>query len=135
LTTIRSMLPLKRQRQTFMSPAELIAAGELVYGSQWRKPLAEAVGYSRRMIWYYEFGERQIPEHVAICVRHLADLGPVGSLVRSSIRRAAPDLPPGRAHRIAVQILADLAGAGFLQKGDAPVSARRPLADIAFSRR
>ena len=43
-----------------MTPAELIAAGELVYGSQWRKPLAEAVGYSRRMIWYYEFGERQI---------------------------------------------------------------------------
>ncbi len=98
-----------------MTPAELIAAGELVYGSQWRKPLAEAVGYSRRMIWYYEFGERQIPEKVATCVRRLADLGPVGSLVRSSIRRVAPDLPRGRAHQIAVQILADLTGAGLVR--------------------
>ena len=101
-----------------MTPAELIAAGELVYGSQWRKPLAEAVGYSRRMIWYYEFGERQIPENVAIRVRRLADLGPVGSLVRSSIKRAAPDLPPGRAHQLAVQILSDLTGAGILQRGE-----------------
>ena len=72
------------KRQPFMSPAELIIAGELVYGSQWRKPLAKAIGYSRRMIWYYESGERQIPENVAISVRRLADLGPVGSLVRSS---------------------------------------------------
>jgi hypothetical protein len=94
---------------------ELIAAGELVYGSQWRKPSAEAVGYSRRMIWYYEFGERQIPEKVAVRIRRLADLGPVGSLVRSSIRRAAPDLPPGRPHHIAVQVLADLTGAGLVR--------------------
>jgi hypothetical protein len=111
----QSMRKQKGELGTFMSPAELIAAGELVYGSQWRKPLAEAVGYSRRMIWYYEFGERQIPENVAIRVRHLADLGPVGSLVRSSIRRAAPDLPRGRAHQIAVQILAALTGAGLVR--------------------
>jgi hypothetical protein len=90
-----------------MSPAELIAAGELMYGSQWPKPLAKAIGYIRRMIWYHESGERPIQENVAICVRGLADLGPVGSLVRTSIKRAAPDLPPGWAHRIAVQIPAE----------------------------
>jgi hypothetical protein len=119
----------------FMSPAEFIAAGELLYGSQWRTPLANALGYSRRMLRYYEFGERQIPENVAVGVRGLADLGPVGSLVRSSVKNAAPDLPPVWAHRITVQILADLAGAGFLQKEDAPVSARPQSADIALSRR
>jgi hypothetical protein len=103
------------KRQPFMSPADLIIAGELVYGSQWRKPLAKAIGYSRRMIWYYESGERQIPENVAISVRRLADLGPVGSLVRSSVKKAVPDLPPVWVHRIAVQILADLTGSGLVR--------------------
>ena len=48
-------------------------------------------------------------------MQFLADLGPVGSLVRSSIRRVAPDLPPARSHRIAVQVLADLTGAGLVR--------------------
>ena len=105
----------KRQRKIFMTPAELIIAGELVYGSKWRAPLAKALGFSRRMIYFYLSGERQIPEGIAVRIRRLADLGPVGSLVRSSIRRAAPDLPPGRSHRIAVQVLADLTGAGLVR--------------------
>ena len=105
----------KRQRKIFMTPAELIVAGELVYGSQWRTPLAKALGFNRRMIYFYLAGERQIPEGIAVRIRRLADLGPVGSLVRSSIRRAAPDLPPVRSHRIAVQVLADLTGAEFVR--------------------
>jgi hypothetical protein len=44
-----------------MTPAELIAAGEQVYGSQWRTPLAKALGVNRRLIHYYKCGERQIP--------------------------------------------------------------------------
>jgi hypothetical protein len=118
-----------------MTPAELIAAGELVYGSQWRTPLAKALGIDRRQIYDYKSGERQIPREIALCIRRLANLGPVGSLVRSSIRRAAPDLPPVRAHRIAVQILADLTVEGFLAKDDASASGPRLLADIALSRR
>ena len=118
-----------------MTPAELITAGELVYGSQWRTPLAKALGINRRMIHHYKSGERLIPQEIALCIRRIADLGPVGSLVRSSIRRTAPDLAPARAHRIAVQILADLNAAGLLRKGDAPVSARQSLPNIALSRR
>jgi|SRR6478735_2615794 hypothetical protein len=98
-----------------MTPAELIAAGELVYGSQWRTPLAKALGIDRRQIHAYKSGERQIPRNIAVGIRRLVDLGPVGSLVRSSIRRTAPDLPPGRSHRIAVQVLADLTSAGLVR--------------------
>ena len=98
-----------------MTPVELIAAGELVYGSQWRTPLAKALGIDRRQIYAYKSNERQIPRRIAASIRRLADLGPVGSLVRSSIRRVAPDLPPARSHRIAVQVLADLTGAGLVR--------------------
>jgi len=118
-----------------MTPAELIAAGELVYGSRWRAPLAKALGLSRRMIYYYLSGERRISEHTAVRIRRLADLGPVGSLIRSLIRRAAPDLPAARAHRMAVQILSDLGGAGFVQREDPAVSTPRPWALIALSPR
>jgi hypothetical protein len=75
----------------------------------------EAVIRALREAFDYKSGERQIPRSIATSIRRLADLGSVGSLVRSSIRRVAPDLPPARSHRIAVQVLADLTGAGLVR--------------------
>jgi hypothetical protein len=97
-----------------MTPAELAAAGETVYGKRWRRSLAEALSISARMIWFYERGERPIPEERAAQIRKLADIGPIGFAIRASIRKTAPDLPLFRCHRMAAQIVADLSAAGWL---------------------
>lgn len=104
----------KRPRQTFMTVTELVAAGESLYGSRWRTPLAKELKLSDRIIRYYETGERRIPEHTAARIRQLADIGRVGFIIRGSVRKAAPDLPPFRCHKIAVQVLADLSAGGLL---------------------
>jgi hypothetical protein len=104
----------KRPRQTFMTPAELVIAGEAVYGKRWRTPLARALNLSTRLIRYYERGQRPIREDRAAQIRKLADIGPIGFVIRGSIRKAAPDLPLVRSHKIAIQVLADLSAAGLL---------------------
>ena len=82
-----------------MTPAELIAAGELVYGSQWRTPLAKALGVNRRLIYYYKCGERQIPRSIA--ASHSASRRPrSGRIARQELdkegraRSSAGPVPP-----------------------------------------
>jgi hypothetical protein len=105
---------MKPKPRSSMTPAELPAAGETVYGRRWRTPLAEALCISARMIRHYERGERPIPEDRATRIRKLADLGPIGFTIRASIRKSMPDLPLFRCHQIAARILADLTAAGWL---------------------
>ena len=104
----------RRQRQIYMTPAELAVAGESIYGSRWRAPLARSIGLSDRMIQYYITGEQPIPAERANHIRSLADIGQTGLIIRASIRKAAPDLQLYRAHKVARQILADLSAAGIL---------------------
>ena len=104
----------KRRRQIFMTPAELSAVAESLYGSQWRMPLSKALKVGTRIIWYWERGERRIPEAIAAKVRQLADIGPIGLVIRSSIRRTAPELPRFQSHQMAIQVLADLSAAGII---------------------
>ena len=104
----------KRRRQIFMTPAELVAAAESLYGSQWRTPLSKALKIGTRIIWYWERGERRIPEAIAAQVRQLADIGPIGVIIRSAIRRAAPEMPRFQSHQMALQVLADLSVAGII---------------------
>lgn len=99
-----------------MSAAELVAAGELVFGSRWRTPLAKALGLSDRVIRYYQSGERRISPPIAARVRSLADIGPVGTVIRATVRKVGPGIPPFTAHRIAKQILVDLGSLGMLAK-------------------
>jgi hypothetical protein len=105
---------MKPKRPTFMTTAELAAAGESLYGARWRSPLARTLNLSERMIRYYERNERQIPERTAARIRQLADIGPIGFITRGAIRKAAPDLPLFRSHQIAIRVLADLSAVGVL---------------------
>jgi len=98
----------RRRRQIFMTPAELAAAGESVYGSQWRTPMSKALNVGTRIIRYWERGERRIPKAIAGGIRELADIGPVGLIIRSSVRSVAPELTQFQSHQIAVRVLADL---------------------------
>ncbi len=97
-----------------MTSAELATAGESLYGSQWRTPLSKVLNVGTRIIRYWERGERRIPEAIAARIRQLADIGPIGLIIRSSIRRAAPELSRFQSHRTAVQVLADLSAAGII---------------------
>jgi hypothetical protein len=97
-----------------MTSAELATTGESLYGSQWRTPMSKALKVGTRVTRYWERGERRIPEAIAARIRQLADIGPIGLIIRSSIRRAAPELPRFQSHQIAIQVLADLSAAGIL---------------------
>jgi len=104
----------KRRREIFMTPAELAIAGESLYGSQWRTPLSKALKVGTRVIRYWERGERRIPEAIAMQIRQVSDIGPIGLIIRSSVRRAAPELSRSQSHQIAIQVLADLSSAGII---------------------
>ena len=56
-----------------MSPAELRAIGEQLYGDQWQTKLAEALPVTTRCITYWLSGERVIREVIARRIRSLAD--------------------------------------------------------------
>ena len=97
-----------------MTPAELAAAGESVYGPRWRTALARDIHRSTRLISYYLRGEHRIPPAVAMQIRAIANIGPIGFIIRHAVRKIAPDLPMFRAHKIAREALKDLTAAGVI---------------------
>ena len=103
--------------ETSMTAAELIALGQSVFGWGWRTHLSHAIGVNRRMISYWQASQRAIPPEIASKIRELADIGPVGTIIRAAVRTAAPDLMPYRSHKIAVQVLKDLLTAGIVREG------------------
>jgi DNA-binding transcriptional regulator YdaS (Cro superfamily) len=98
-----------------MRPMELRDLGRSVFRYGWRTSLARAIGMSRRMIAYYETGEKPIPAQRASTIRAVADIGPSGSIIRAAVRAAEPDLRPFLSHKIAVQVMKDLVAAGIVQ--------------------
>ncbi|AMV24228.1 hypothetical protein VT84_07515 [Gemmata sp. SH-PL17] len=54
-----------------MTPAELRACGEHLYGTEWQTPLARALPVSTRTIRYWLSGERTIREVIARRIRSL----------------------------------------------------------------
>src|SRR5271169_2558487 len=104
------------QKDPIMTPAELAAACESVYGPWWRSALARAINRSQRLIYYYEHGERRIPPGVAAQIRGLADIGSTGTTIRNAVKKAAPEIHVSVAHSIARQVLADLTAAGWLRQ-------------------
>ena len=52
-----------------MSPSELIEAGERLYGSKWRKPLAEALGVDISTLRRWTTADRTMPKVAAMAVK------------------------------------------------------------------
>jgi plasmid maintenance system antidote protein VapI len=48
-----------------MTPARLATIGEALFGPQWQRPLARALGCSDRQVRYLAAGERTITQEVA----------------------------------------------------------------------
>ncbi|MDP4021093.1 hypothetical protein Q8W71_00520 [Methylobacterium sp. NEAU 140] len=48
-----------------MTPALLAAAGEALFGSEWRRALAAALGVDPRLVQRWASGQREIPGTVA----------------------------------------------------------------------
>jgi len=105
---------MRKKQERPVTPGEFIATGELLFGSRWRTPMAKALGLSDRIIRYYQSGERPISPAIASKVRGLADIGPVGVVIRATVRKVAPEVPPFTAHSIARQIVVDLESLGML---------------------
>jgi hypothetical protein len=99
-----------------MTPPELVAAGEAVFGPRWIRPLARTIGWNHRSVRFWKTGERPIPQAAAAKIRSLYRIGPVGVIIRRVVRTVAPDVSPWSAHRVAVTALAELAKAGLLDE-------------------
>lgn len=56
-----------------MTPAELRAAGEALYGSRWQAPLAREIGVSRSSVLRWAKGSWPMPSDAADRVRRLAE--------------------------------------------------------------
>ena len=99
-----------------MTGAELVAAGQAMFGPRWVKPLARAVGKSPRAIRFWRSGEHRIPEPAAAKIRALSLVGPVGTIVRRAVREIIPDAGAWAAHRVAQRAVLELAKAGLLEE-------------------
>jgi hypothetical protein len=117
-----------------MAPAELIAAGELLFGRRWKLPLARIVGYGREALLDYSAGRRRIPRFLATRGRAIVNIGPAGVAIRISIKNSMPELPTFTAHRVARQIVLDLVALGLLAENNSDVSGR-PLLEPTTGKR
>jgi hypothetical protein len=106
---------MKRQQQTYkMTAAEFTAVGVLLFGRRFKSPLARIVNLERTSIQAYAFGKRGIPPRIAAQLRAIVNIGPVGTAIRTSIKKCIPELSEFRGHRMAKQIMLDLSALGLL---------------------
>ena len=59
-----------------MTPAELAAAGQALWGDGWRKRMPAELGVNRVTVWKWEAGQHPVPEIAARFLRHLAGSQP-----------------------------------------------------------
>jgi hypothetical protein len=64
----------KRTDQTYLSPADLEAAGLLIYGQNWRAAMSEHMGFDPSLIWRYMTLKTLVPKSFAVAVEALAIL-------------------------------------------------------------
>lgn len=55
-----------------MTPTDLRAAGEALYGPQWQSALAESLGVNRRTIRRWLSGQFQVPDSIGADLRSIA---------------------------------------------------------------
>src|SRR6185437_9343919 len=99
-----------------MTVAELVAAGESIFGARWVKPLARAIGINHRTVRFWKNGGRRIPGSAAAKIRALYLIGPVGTIVRRAVNELISDAGPWAAHRVAQRAVLDLVKAGLLEE-------------------
>ncbi|QIV65867.1 hypothetical protein Cp1R7AA1_016 [Mesorhizobium phage Cp1R7A-A1] len=92
----------KRTDSTYLSPADLEAAGLLIYGQNWRAALAEHMGVDPSLIWRYMTLKTMVPKSFALAVEALATIkrhnlplpsvqpasGPLEAIARAYERRS-----------------------------------------------
>lgn len=67
--------------------------------------------------------DRPVPPAAAEKIRALADIGPVGLIVRAAVRTVMADADPWAAHLVAHQAVAELARAGVLNSDGSALAA------------
>jgi hypothetical protein len=115
-----------------MGPEELAAIAGSVFGSRWLRPLARMLECNPGLIRSCKKGERVLSGEAAAKVRALADIGPVGEIVRRILERTIRDTRPVITHGVATAIVTELTNAGLLVPAAqrTPVSAGRPNGQI-----
>jgi hypothetical protein len=56
-----------------MTPSDIIAAGEQLYGQKWRKPLADALGVDVSTLRRWTSADTAIPRRTALAIQALLE--------------------------------------------------------------
>jgi hypothetical protein len=97
-----------------MGSEELAIAGRTIFGPRWVRPLARALDCSPALIKQCRKGQRALSGEAAARVRAMADLGPVGQLIRKVVEEAFVDARPIQTHRVASRLALELSKANLL---------------------
>jgi len=103
-----------KKKPTYMEPSEFERLAKIIWGNQWRKPLADLTGRNPRVIYYYSHGQRGIPQEVAETVRNMALLGAAGKTIEAAIHKSIPEARTDQAHRAAQAAEVAMIKAGLL---------------------
>jgi hypothetical protein len=99
-----------------MTPVELAAHAEAMLGPRWVRPLSRLIGWHYRSVRCWKHARRSVPLEAADKIRRLANIGPVGVIVRAAVKKAMPEADEWSAHRVAQQTIRDLVRAGLLDQ-------------------
>jgi hypothetical protein len=99
-----------------MTSLELTALAEAMFGPRWVRPLARVIGWHYRSVRCWKHARRSVPLDAAEKIRAVANIGPVGVILRAAVKKTIPDADPWSAHRVAQQALRDLVRAGLLDE-------------------
>jgi hypothetical protein len=97
-----------------MSSQKLTILAESMFGPRWVRPLSRVIGWHYRSVRCWKHARRSVPLNAAEKIRAVANIGPVGVIIRAAIKKTIPEADVWSAHRAAQQALKDLAGAGLL---------------------
>jgi hypothetical protein len=99
-----------------MTPVELAALAEAMFGPRWVRPLSRLIGWHYRSVRCWKHARRSVPLDAADKIRGLAGIGPVGVIVSAAVKKTMPEADPWSAHRVAQQAIRDLVRAGLLDE-------------------
>ena len=97
-----------------MGSQELAAAGRVIFGERWLRPLARALQCSPALIRQCKDGRRALSGEGAARVRAMADLGPAGQLIRQVVAEVFAHARPVQTHRVATRLVLGLSKANLL---------------------
>jgi hypothetical protein len=99
-----------------ITPQQLAALAEEVWGGRWQRPFANLIGRSPRTIRQWMDGSRAIQADAVDTLRALRQLDGAGEIIRNAVLDEIPKTSPLTALQIGKKAYARLCEAGLLKE-------------------